>query len=430
MIPRYTLPEMGSIWNEEAKFQSWLDVEIAVCEVWNKLGRIPDASLKTIKEKASFSIDRINEIEKEVDHDLIAFTTAVAERVGDDSRFIHMGMTSYDVEDTALCLRLKSSADIIIKDIEKLIYVLKKRATEHKDSVMIGRTHGVHAEPITFAFKMCVWIAELERNIVRMNNAKQVISAGKISGAVGTYANIDPEVEKMVCDRLGLTPSPASTQILQRDRFAEYMTALALVAGALEQFATEIRNMSRTELLEVEEAFKKGQKGSSAMPHKKNPIVSERITGLARVIRANALVSLENIATWHERDLSNSGAERVIFPDSNILTDYILQKFTSVMENLVIHPENMLRNIGRSHGTVFSQRLLLNLVGKNLTREIAYKMVQDCAMRARETESHMKLVVSADKEITKHLSAAEIEEAFEIKYFTRNLNKVYERFGI
>lgn len=430
MLNRYTLKEMGRIWSEENKFRSWLDVEIAVCEVWNRLGKIPDSALKNIKDKASFSIDRINEIEKEVDHDLIAFTTAVAEKVGEDSRFIHMGMTSYDVEDTALSLRLRESADIIIKDIEALISAIKKRASEHKASVMIGRTHGVHAEPITFAFKMCVWIAELERDIERMKNAKKTVSAGKMSGAVGTYANIDPEVEKMVCERLGLESAKASTQILQRDRFAEYMTTIAVIAGGLEQFATELRNMTRTELLEVEEPFKKGQKGSSAMPHKKNPIVCERITGLARVIRANSMVALENIALWHERDLSNSGAERIVIPDSNILTDYILQKFSYIMENLVIHPDNMLKNIGRSFGTVFSQRLLLKLIDKGLTRENAYKIVQTCAMKARETESEMKSIVKSDKDITKQLSSAEIDDAFDINYYTRNLDKVYKRFGI
>lgn len=430
MIDRYTLPKMGSIWSEESKFQSWLDVELAVCEVWTELGKIPKASLDNIKKKASFSIDRIDEIEKIVDHDLIAFTTAVAERVGEDSRYIHMGLTSYDVEDTALSLRLKRSADIIIEDIQKTIEVLKKRAKEHKNTVMMGRTHGVHAEPITFAFKLCVWIAELERDLERIKKAKETVSVGKISGAVGSYANLDPKIEEMVCSKLGLKASPASTQVLQRDRIAEYMTSLALIAGSLERFATEIRNLSRTEILEVEEPFRKGQKGSSAMPHKKNPITSERITSLARVVRSNSIAAMENMALWHERDLSNSAGERIIIPDSNLLVDYMLNKFITVMDGLVVHRDNMLKNIESSGGIVFSQRILLTLVDKGLTREEAYKIVQACAMEAREKGKSMKDISLADKDILKHLSSGEIEGLFDLKYFTRNLDVVYRRFGI
>ena len=421
---------MGAIWREEAKFQSWLDVELAVCEVWTELGRIPKVSMDNIRNKASFSIDRIDEIEKIVDHDLIAFTTAVAERVGEDSRYIHIGLTSYDVEDTALSLRLKKSADIIIDDIEKAVQVMKARAKENKETIMMGRTHGVHAEPISFAFKLCVWIAEMERNLQRMKNAKKNISVGKISGAVGSYANLEPRIEEMVCKKLGLDPSPASTQVLQRDRLAEFMTSLALVAGSLEKFAVEIRNLSRTELLEVEEPFKKGQKGSSAMPHKKNPIVSERITSLARVIRSNSIAAMENMALWHERDLSNSAGERVIIPDSNILTDYLLNKFITLMEGLVIHPENMLRNINASGGIVFSQRILLKLVDKGLTREEGYRIVQACAMKARETGSDMKSVAVNDPELNKHMNKEEIDSMFDLKYFIRNLDNVYKRFGI
>ena len=430
MIDRYTLPKMGKIWSEENKFQSWLEVEIAVCEVWSSLGKIPEKSLQNIKNKASFTVKRIDEIEKEVEHDLIAFTTAVAESVGDDSRFIHMGLTSYDVEDTALCLRLKASADIIIEDIKAAISALKKLAKSHKDSVMMGRTHGMHAEPITFAFKLCVWIAELERDLERLLRAKEDISVGKISGAVGSYANVDPSVEEKACAKLGLKASPASTQVLQRDRFAAYLTCLALVAASLEQFATEIRNLSRTEILEVEEPFKKGQKGSSAMPHKKNPIISERITGLARVVRANALVSLENVALWHERDLTNSAAERVIIPDSNILIDYMLNKFIYLIEGLVVHPDNMKANIEKSGGIVFAQRLLHAMIEKGLTREAAYKIAQQCAMDAREKKTSMMDSAISNSDLLKHLSKDEIKNAFDIGYFTRNLDRVYKRFGI
>ncbi len=421
---------MGSIWNEEAKFQSWLDVEIAVCEVWAKLGKIPLGSLDNIKKKASFTVARIEEIEKEVEHDLIAFTTAVAENIGEDSRYVHMGLTSYDVEDTALSLRLRASADILIDDINRAIASLKKLAAAHKDTIMMGRTHGVHAEPITFAFKLCVWIAELERDLVRLKAAKETVSVGKISGAVGSYANLDPSIEEMVCAKLGLKASPASTQVLQRDRLAEYMTTLALIAGSLEKFAVEIRNLSRTEILEVEEPFKKGQKGSSAMPHKKNPIISERITSLARVIRANSIAAMENMALWHERDLSNSAGERVIVPDSNILTDYILNKFITLIEGLVVHPENMLKNIESSGGIVFSQRILLALVDKGLTREQAYKIVQACAMEARNSGKPMKDTAKASKELLAHMDKDSIEKLFDLGYFTRNLGHVYKRFGI
>lgn len=430
MIDRYTLPKMGAIWSEQNKFQSWLDVELAVCEVWADLGKISKKSLENIKKKASFTIERINEIEKEVDHDLIAFTTAVAESVGEDSRFIHMGLTSYDVEDTALALRLKASADIIIEDINKVIKALKKLAKEHKKSIMMGRTHGVHAEPLTFALKLCVWIAQMQRNLDRIQKAKESVGAGKISGAVGSYANLDPSIEEIVCGKLGLSASPASTQVLQRDRIAQYMTILAVIAGSLEQFATEIRNLSRTEILEVEEPFRKGQKGSSAMPHKKNPIISERIASIARVVRANAMVSLENIALWHERDLTNSASERIILPDTNILLDYMLNKFLYVIEGLVVHPENMAKNIEKSGGIIFSQRILLMLVDKGLTREKAYKIVQKCAMDAREKGIDMKESAASNKELLEYLEKEEILKLFDLSYFIRNLGPVYKRFGI
>lgn len=430
MIDRYTLPKMGSIWSEQSKFESWLKVELAVCEVWNELGKIPNKSLQNIKNSASFTLNRINEIEKEVDHDLIAFTTTIAESVGEDSKYIHIGLTSYDVEDTALGLRLKSSAKLIIEAIEKLIEVLKRRAKTHKDSIMMGRTHGVHAEPTTFALKLCVWIAEMERNLERISNAKETVSCGKISGAVGTYAHLDPDIEEKVCKKLGLKASPASTQVLQRDRIAEYMAALAVTAGSLEKFATEIRNLARTEILEVEEPFKKGQKGSSAMPHKKNPIVCERVVSLARIIRSNAQVALENIALWHERDLTNSASERIILPDSSILLDYILHKFTVVMDGLVVYPENMKRNIEKTLGLIFSQRILLKLIEKGLLREDAYKIVQRCAMEAKGKGINLKTILLSDREVLKYLQKQEINDLFDINFFIRNAEVVYKRFNI
>lgn len=430
MIERYTLPKMGSIWSEQSKFESWLKVELAVCEVWNELKKIPDRSLQNIKRNASFTIERINEIEKEVDHDLIAFTTAVAESVGDDSKYIHMGLTSYDVEDTALALRLKSSAELIIEKIGNLIEVLKRQAKAHKNTIMMGRTHGVHAEPITFALKLCVWMSEMERNLERIKAAKKSIGVGKISGAVGTYAHLDPDIEKKVCIKLGLESAKASTQILQRDRIAEYMTTLAIIAGSIEKFGTEIRNLARTEILEVEEPFKKGQKGSSAMPHKRNPIVCERLTGLARIIRANSIAALENMALWHERDLTNSGSERIILPDSNILMDYILHKFIVVIDGLVVHPENMEKNIEKSYGIVFSQRILLYLIGKNLLREDAYAIVQRCAMEAKNKSKSLKDIISTDREILKFIPKDDIGELFDVKYFSRNLDQLYKKFGI
>ena len=430
MIDRYTLPKMGAVWSEQNKFQSWLDVEIAVCEVWSSLAKIPEKSLQNIKNKASFTVKRIDEIEKEVEHDLIAFTTAVAESVGDDSRFIHMGLTSYDVEDTALCLRLMASADIIIEDIKTAIAALKKLAKAHKGSVMMGRTHGMHAEPITFAFKLCVWIAELERDLERFTRAKEDISVGKISGAVGSYANVDPSVEEKVCAKLGLKASPASTQVLQRDRIAAYLTCLALVAASLEQFATEIRNLSRTEILEVEEPFKKGQKGSSAMPHKKNPITSERLTGLARVIRANALVSIENIALWHERDLTNSASERIIFPDSNILLDYMLNKFSEIIAKLVVHDDRMLENLNKSKGVVFSGKILLELIDRGMTRNDAYDVMQRVAFMVKRDQIDFREALLTDDTVRSLIGAKELDELLDIRYYIKNVDRIFRRVGI
>ena len=430
MIDRYTLPKMREIWSEENKFRKWLEVEIAACEAWAALGRIPKDALAKIKRKASFDVARINEIEKETAHDLIAFLTSVAEKVGPESRFIHIGMTSYDVEDTARCMQMRDSADLIIKDIEEVIKIVKRRAKEEKDTIMMGRTHGVHAEPITFGLKLLVWVAEMERNLIRIRNARETVSAGKISGAVGTYANLDPRVEEYVCKKLKLKASPASTQVLQRDRHAEFLTTLAVIAASLEQFATEIRNLQRTEVWEVEEPFGKGQKGSSAMPHKKNPIMSERIAGLARVIRGNALASLENVALWHERDIAHSSVERIILPDSCMLIDYILQLFAKVMDGLVVFPQNMRNNIERSSGLTFSQKILLALTDKGLTREDAYKIVQTAAMKARASGKNLKEEILDNRDAMKQLKPEEVEQLFDIRNHLKNINVIFRRFGL
>ncbi|MBN3033271.1 MAG: adenylosuccinate lyase [Candidatus Saganbacteria bacterium] len=430
MIDRYTLPKMREIWSEENKFRKWLEVEIAACEAWTSLGKIPREALARIRRKASFDVARINEIEKETAHDLIAFLTSVAEKVGPESRFIHMGMTSYDIEDTARSLQLRDAAELIIKDIMDVIKIVKRRAKEEKETIMMGRTHGVHAEPVTFGLKLLVWVAEMERNLERMKRAQETISVGKLSGAVGTYANLDPRVEEYVCKKLKLKPSPASTQVLQRDRHAEYMTALAVIAGSLEQFATEIRNLQRTEVWEVEEPFGRGQKGSSAMPHKKNPITCERISGLARVIRGNTLAALENIALWHERDITHSSVERVILPDSCQLIDYMLQLFARVMDGLVVFPKNMRNNIERSFGLTFSQKLLLALTGKGLTREDAYKIVQTAAMKARASGRNLKDELLESREAMRHLQPEEVGQIFDIRNHLKNINVVFKRFGL
>lgn len=430
MIDRYTLPKMREIWSEENKYRKWLEVELAACEAWTALGRIPKSALDKIKKKAAFDIKRINEIERETNHDLIAFLTSVAEKVGRESRFIHLGLTSYDVEDTARSIQLREAGDLILKDIEDVIKILKRRAKEEKDTLMMGRTHGVHAEPITFGLKLLVWVGEMERNLERMKRAKAVVSFGKISGAVGTYALVDPRVEEYVCKKLGLGASPASTQVLQRDRHAEFMTTLAIVAASLEQFATEIRNLQRTEVWEVEEPFGKGQKGSSAMPHKKNPITCERITGLARVVRGNALAALENVALWHERDITHSSVERIILPDNCMMVDYMLQKFAWVMDGLVVYPQNMRKNIEKSGGMVFSQKLLLILTDRGLTREESYKIVQTAAMKSRSSGKSFKEILMEDREALKHVSQKEIEKIFDIRDNVKNVDVVFRRFGL
>lgn len=429
MIERYTLPAMGFVWSEENKFNKWLEVEIAACEAWNKLGKISNASLLKIKKNARFTVKRINEIEKTVDHDVISFLTSVAEHVGPDSRFIHMGMTSSDVVDTALSLLLREASQIIISDAESLIKVLYKKAKQYKDTEMIGRSHGIHAEPTTFGLKMALFMKEMERNLERLKRACDTINVGKISGAVGTYSNINPKVEELTCKKLGLKRAEVSNQVIQRDRHAEYMCALAVTAGSIEKIATEIRNLQRTELSEVEEPFKKGQKGSSAMPHKRNPITCERLCGLARIIRADTQVAIENITLWHERDISHSSTERVILPDSTILMDYMLQTMARVIDNLVVYPENMKKNIERTGGLIFSQRLLIMLVEKGLTREKAYQIIQTNAMKARG-KANLKDIVLKDQVIKKYLSIKDIDSAFDLNYYLRNTAEIYRRIGI
>lgn len=430
MLERYALPEMGRIWSEENKFRKMLDIELLVCEALAGLGKIPGEAVAKIKDKAGFDLKRIREIEEEVHHDVIAFLTAVAEQVGEESRYIHLGLTSYDVVDTSLSLRMREAADLIGQGLNELSDVLKSRAGEHEKTVMVGRSHGIHAEPITFGLKLAIWWEEVERNRDRVKEARRQISYGKISGAVGTYAHIDPRVEKYVCEKLNLTPAPVSSQILQRDRHAHYLSVLALLASSLDKFALEIRHLQRTDILEVEEYFSPGQKGSSAMPHKRNPIISERVSGLARVVRSNVLAALENIPLWHERDLTHSSVERIIIPDSCILIDYMLKKFTAVMKNLIVYSENMKRNLEKTRGLIFSETILLELAKKGLSREEAYRLVQRNAMKAWEEEADFQETLLRDKEMGKYLHKDEVERCFDLKHNLRNVKKIFKRLGI
>lgn len=430
MIARYTLPEMGQVWSEQTKLTNWLKIEILVCEAWAQLGAIPPAALENIRNRAGFDLNRIKEIEAETRHDVIAFLTNVAEHVGEDSKYIHMGLTSSDILDTGLALQLRDSCDLILKRLHDLMEVLAARAREYKYTLMPGRTHGVHAEPVTFGLKLAGWYTEIERHIERITRARATVSCGKISGAVGTMANVDPAVERYVCEQLGLTPCKVSTQIIQRDRHAEYLTVLALVAGSLEKMATEIRNLQRTEIREVEEPFHSGQKGSSAMPHKRNPMISERITGLSRLIRSNALVGLENMALWHERDLTHSSTERVILPDSSILLDYILERFTRVMERLVVNRDNMSSNLEATMGLVFSQQVLLALIDKGFLREDAYRLVQEAAMDAWQRRIPFKELLQKDERIRAALSADELERLFDYSYHLKNVDYIFARCGL
>jgi len=427
MIDRYSLPAMRSIWEEENKYKTWLKIELLVCEALFELGKINKDDIENIKKKARYSIARIQEIDKITRHDVLAFTTAVGENLGEYSRYFHQGLTSSDVLDTSLALRLKQSAEIIIEDIEKLIRAFKEKALEHKYTLMVGRTHGVHAEPITFGFKMALWFSEMQRNLERIKRAKEEISYGKISGAVGTFAHLDPHIEKYVCTKLGLIPAKISSQIIQRDRHAYYMTALALIASSLEKFATEIRSLQRTEIYEVEEEFAAGQKGSSAMPHKRNPIISERICGLSRVVRANATTALENINLWHERDISHSSAERIIIPDSNILIDYMLQKFTNLITNLNVYPEHMKENLKKTKGLIFSQKIMLELTKKGLSREEAYRRVQRISMQVWQGQADFKKLLTDDLEVGQYLSKSEIEKCFDYHNYIQNIDMILDR---
>ena len=429
MIERYSRPQMKKIWSDENKFDQWLKVEIAVCEAWAELGEIPQEDIVKIR-KAGYNLNRIAEFLKVTHHDVTAFLNSVAESLGEESRFVHLGLTSSDVIDTALSLQLTQAVDILSEDVAELISVLKNKAVEHKYTIMMGRTHGVHAEPTTFGLKIALWSEEMKRNAQRLAEARKNISVGKISGAVGTYATVPPQVEKIACARLGLAPAPISSQIIQRDRHAHFLTTLAIIASSLEKFATEIRGLQRTEVREVEEPFETGQTGSSAMPHKRNPELCERICGLARLIRGHALTSLENIALWHERDISHSSTERIILPDSCLALDYMLSIFTSIMKGLKVYPENMRRNIELSQGLVFSQRVLIALINKGLTREEAYKMVQDPAMKAWEEKKGFLSLLEADRRITAHLSKKELDSLFDYGYYLKHVDEVFERLGL
>ncbi|MDL1965704.1 MAG: adenylosuccinate lyase [Candidatus Desulfofervidus auxilii] len=427
MISRYTRPEMAKLWSLKNKYQKWLEIEILVCEAWAEKGVIPKEALVKIKEKASFSVERIAEIETQVKHDVIAFISNVEENIGPEGRYLHLGLTSSDILDTANAVLLKEAMEIILEDVEEVMSILREQAFTYKDTPMIGRSHGVHAEPITFGLKLALWYEEMRRNKKRLQQAKEDISYGKISGAVGTFAHLEPEIEEYVCPKLGLKPAPITNQIIQRDRYAHYFTALAILAGTIEKIALEIRHLQRTEVLEVEEPFTKGQKGSSAMPHKRNPIQCENLCGLARLVRTNAIAALENIALWHERDISHSSVERVIMPDSTILSDFMLHRLKKILANMEVYPERMLKNIYLTKGLIFSQALLLALVKKGLPRQKAYEMIQDCAMRVWQGEQDLKTQVLSHKEIKVYLTPAEIEKIFDLKYCLRHVDKIFAR---
>ena len=427
MIERYTLPEMGAVWSQQNKFQKWLDVEIAVCEVHAEDGVIPADALAEIKSKAAFSVERISEIEKTTDHDVIAFTTNLAENIGPASRFVHYGLTSSDVVDTANALLLREACDILLAKVDALLDVLKRRAFEFKDTPQMGRTHGIHAEPTSFGLVWALWYAEMQRNKERLRKARKLISVGKISGPVGAFAHLDPRVEEKVCGKLALMHADVSTQVIQRDRYAEYLCTLAIIASTLEKMALQVRHWQRTEVREAQEAFKTGQKGSSSMPHKRNPILSERICGMARTVRANSIVGLENIALWHERDISHSSAERIVLPDSSATLDYILAKTTSLLDTLVVYPENMLKNIGITRGLVFSGQLMLALTQKGVTREDAYAWTQRNAMKVWDEGGDYEQLVKQDADIASKLSSDEIARVFDLKHYLRNVDKVFAR---
>ncbi len=430
MIPRYSLPPMSRIWQQQNKFQKMMEVEVAACEAHAKAGKIPKRAFSRIKKKAKFDLKSIEALDKKTNHDVAAFVENLQDNVGKGGEYIHMGLTSNDVTDTALALQMREAADVILKDLELLKESLIKKAKRYRSAVMIGRTHGVHAEPVTFGFKMAIFVEETKRNIERIKQAKENISVGKISGAVGTFSNLEPGIESYVCKKLELKPAPISNQVLQRDRHAQYLTSIAITGATLEKLATEIRGLQRTEILEAEEYFSKTQKGSSAMPHKRNPITCERICGLARVLRGNALASIENIALWHERDISHSSVERVIIPDSTILLDYMLNTMAQLIEHLVVYPENMQKNLKKTGGLIFSQRVMIELIKAGKTREQAYRLVQKHAMNTWKNNADFKELLLNDSEIRKALKPYKINKCFELDSYIRNIKKVLKRTGI
>ena len=430
MIERYTNPEMGRIWTLQHEFEVMLEVEITACEAMAELGQIPVEAAKNIREKAQFNLERVKEIEKVTNHDIIAFLTNVAEYVGEDSKYIHKGLTSSDVKDTALGIMMKKSAELILEDLKNLRDVLKRQAKKYKHTVCIGRTHGIHAEPMTLGLKFALWYDEVCRDIERVEHAKKIVAVGKLSGAVGTYSNIDPRIEEITCKKLGIEPVKLATQVIQRDRHAEYMTTLAIVASTFEKIATELRNLQRTDIREVEEYFQPGQKGSSAMPHKRNPITGERISGMARLVRGNAIAAMEDITLWHERDISHSSVERVILPDSTINVDYCCRKLTNLLDKLLVYPEAMMENLNKTGGLIFSQRIMLAVVSKGVLREDAYKWVQRNAMARWLKGEDFRTNVEKDPDITKYLTKEEIDYCFDYQWFLRNVDMFMARFGI
>jgi adenylosuccinate lyase len=427
MIPRYTNPAMGAIWSEQRKYQTWLDVELAATDALADTGLVPREDAKTLREKARFDVARIEEIEQTTQHDVIAFTTSVAEHVGPAARWLHFGLTSSDVLDTALALQMRAACDLLLQDVDGLLAAIQARALEHRRTPMIGRTHGVHAEPMTLGVKLALWHAEVSRDRVRLERAREAVSVGKLSGAVGMFAHLDPAIEAAVCERLGLEPAPVSSQVIQRDRHAELLTAMAILAASLEKCALEIRGLQKTEIGEVEEPFGKGQKGSSAMPHKRNPIGCEQIVGLARLIRANAMAALENVALWHERDISHSSVERVIIPDSFIALDHMLRRFTRIVTGMVVYPARMLENLGRSRGVVFSGSVLLELAGHGVSREQAYEWVQRNAMRSFSEQRDFRELLLADTDVARVVPREAIERAFDLDAQLRNVDAIFER---
>ncbi len=430
MIPRYSREKMTAIWSQENKYQKWLDVEVAACEAMVKLGKVPAGAVENIKAKAVINVARIDEIEKITKHDVIAFVSSLTEVIGEDGRFIHMGLTSSDVLDTALAVQLKEAGELLLADLDQLLVVLKKRAFEHKKTLMIGRSHGIHAEPITFGLKMALWYQEMQRNRERLVRAKETVSYGKIAGAVGTFSFIEPFVEEYVCEKLGLKPAPVSSQIVQRDRHAEFFTTLAIIASSLDKFAQEIRLLQRTEVREAEEYFSPGQKGSSAMPHKRNPVLSENISGLARLVRSYAVAALEDVALWHERDISHSSVERVIGPDATVVLDFMLGRFTGMMDKLVVYPERMLANLNMTHGVIFSQMVLLSLIEKGTTREDAYAIVQKNAMQSWHEGIEFKSLLAKDEIVNKYLAQKDLDDIFNVNNFLKNLDFIFKRvFG-